>query len=126
MKEKNTPATVYVIDDDTALRTAYTAALSGLGYEVKSAIDGQEGQKLIADKKPDLIVLDMLMPNLDGMSFLKQLRKNEDYDQVKVFVVSNFEALPEAEELDVVKYMSKMQHGPDEVAAAVDNILKTA
>jgi CheY-like chemotaxis protein len=126
MKEINTPATVYVIDDDTALRTAYTAALSGLGYEVKSAIDGQEGQKLIADKKPDLIVLDMLMPNLDGMSFLKQLRKDEDYDQVKVFVVSNFEALPEAEELGVVKYMSKMQHGPDEVAAAVDNILKTA
>lgn len=123
MKE---PATIYVIDDDTALRTAYTAALSGMGYNVKSADDGIEGQKLLAQAKPALIVLDMLMPNLDGMSFLKQLRSDHDNDAIKIVVVSNFEAMSEAIDLGATKYMSKMQHTPDEVAAAVDSILKVS
>ncbi len=120
----NNSEIIYVIDDDTALRTAYTAALSGMGYTVKSATDGLEGKKLLEEAKPALIVLDMLMPNQDGMSFLKQLRSDPKNDGIKVVVVSNFEAMPESNDLQITKYMSKMQHVPDEVAAAVNGILK--
>ena len=116
--------TVYVIDDDIALRTAYTAAISGLGYQVEAANDGLEGLKLVKNSRPSLIVLDMLMPNLDGISFLKELRSDSANDGIKVIVVTNFEAMPEATDLGVVKYMSKLRHDPDGVAAVVDDILK--
>ena len=115
---------VFVIDDETALRTAYAAALSKLGYTVKTASDGVEGQVLLKAGVPSLILLDMLMPNLDGVGFLKQLRGDAANKDVKIVVVSNFESLPDAEELGVEKYLSKMQNTPEAVAAAVDRVLK--
>jgi two-component system chemotaxis response regulator CheY len=115
---------VYVIDDDTVLRTAYAAALHKLGYNVETAVDGLEGQDLLTKAKPDLIVLDMLMPNLDGLGFLKALRKDDKHKDVRVVVVSNFESMPETEGMGVEKYLSKLQYGPDAIAAQVDRILQ--
>jgi CheY-like chemotaxis protein len=119
-------ATVYVVDDDTGLRTAYVAALSRLGYQVETANDGVEAQKLVATKgKPAAILLDMLMPNLDGIGFLKQLRSDPANQSIKVVVASNFESIPEANELGVAKYVTKLEKSPEEVAALVDELLKT-
>lgn len=115
---------IYVIDDDTALRTAYAATLTRLGYDVETANDGLQGQDLVKKASPDLIVLDMLMPNLDGIGFLKWLRTENKNTTTKVVVVSNFESMPEANDLDIVKYLSKIQFNPEAVAAAVDAILK--
>jgi two-component system chemotaxis response regulator CheY len=115
---------IYVIDDDTALRTAYAAGLHKLGYEVETGVDGLEAQKLVAKAKPNLILLDMLMPNLDGIGFLKELRSDPANGAIKVVVVSNFESMPEASELDISKYISKLQYTPDAVAAKVDELLK--
>ncbi len=118
------PKTIYVIDDDTALRTAYAAALSAKGYTVKTAADGLEGEALVAAGAPDLIILDMLMPNLDGKGFLRELRSNPANQSVQVVVVSNFESAPELENLQVSKYLSKMQNNPEAVAATVDGLLQ--
>lgn len=119
--------TVYVVDDDTGLRTAYAAALSRMGYQVETASDGVEAQKLIAAKgKPTAILLDMLMPNLDGIGFLKELRSDPANQDIKVVVASNFESMPEASELGVAKYVSKLEKNPDAVAAAIDELLKAA
>src|SRR4051812_41900229 len=93
--------TVYIIDDDTALRTAYSMELRKLGYIVETASDGVEGQKLVKEAKPALILLDMLMPNLDGMSFLRELRADKANDAIKVVVTSNFEATPDSQDLNV-------------------------
>lgn len=117
---------VYVIDDDTVVRTAYAAALHKLGYNVETGSDGIEAQKLVAQAKPALILLDMLMPNLDGIGFLKEFRQDEANAEVRVVVVSNFESMPEATELGVSKYLSKVTHTPEAVAAAVDDVLKAA
>lgn len=114
---------VYVADDDTGLRTAYAAALHKLGLEVETAADGLEALALVKKAKPTAILLDMLMPNLDGIGFLKQLRADAANDPIKVIVVSNFESMPEANDFNVAKYLSKLQHGPDEVAARVADIV---
>jgi two-component system chemotaxis response regulator CheY len=121
-----TTATIYVIDDDTGLRTAYAAALSRLGYQVETAADGLEGLKLVEKAKPSLILLDMLMPNLDGIGFLEQLHKNGANAEIKVVVASNFEQLPDIPKEGVVKYLSKLQHTPEAIAAKVDEILKAS
>jgi two-component system alkaline phosphatase synthesis response regulator PhoP len=115
---------VYVIDDDTVARTAYAAALHKLGYQVETGSDGLEAQQLVAKARPALILLDMLMPNLDGIGFLKEFRRDEANAAVKVVVVSNFESMPEAAELGVSKYLSKVTHTPEAVAASVDEVLK--
>jgi CheY-like chemotaxis protein len=117
-------ATIYVIDDDTALRTAYAADLGGMGYQVQTANDGLQGQELVKQAHADLIVLDMLMPNLDGIGFLKWLRIEQKNTDTKVVVVSNFESMPESSELGVTKYLSKIEFNPEAVAAEVDAILK--
>lgn len=114
---------VYIIDDDTGLRTAYAASLHKLGYEVETATDGQSALNLIKSKVPDLILLDMLMPNMDGISFLRAVREVDDHKDLRVVVVSNFESMPEAEELGVARYLSKVQHEPDAVAAVIQQIL---
>jgi CheY-like chemotaxis protein len=115
---------VYVIDDDTALRTAYAAAVHTLGHEVETGSDGLEAKALVAKKAPDLILLDMLMPNMDGLTFLAELRQNAAFAPVKVVIVSNFETMPEISDLQVSKYLSKVSHTPEAVAATVDSILK--
>jgi CheY-like chemotaxis protein len=115
---------IYIIDDDTVLRTAYAAELHKLGYEVETGSDGNEAKQMIAKSKPALILLDMLMPNLDGIGFLKEFRQDPSNDDVKVVVASNFESMPEATELNVSKYLSKLSHTPDAVAAAVDEVMK--
>ncbi len=114
---------IFVIDDDMGLRTAYTASLSKLGYDVESAIDGSEVDKLLAHATPDLILLDMLMPNMDGMSFLKEFRTDEKYKDVKVVVASNFESTPEANDLNVTKYLSKIENEPEQIAAIIHQIM---
>lgn len=118
-------AMIYVIDDDTALRTAYGVALNRLGYQVELAADGNEGLALMKTKgKPALIVLDLFMPKLDGFGFLKQLRGNPENQDIKVVIVSNFELMPEVSRLGVSQYVSKTNNGPEEVAAMVDHLLK--
>ncbi len=114
---------IYVADDDTGLRTAYAAALHKLGYEVETASDGLEALNLVKKRKPNVILLDMLMPNLDGIGFLKALRADKANDDVIVIVVSNFESMPEANDYNVVKYLSKLQHDPEAVASRVADII---
>lgn len=117
-------STIYVVEDDTALRTAYAAALTGLGHQVKTASDGQEGRRLMEEGVPDLIVLDMVMPNMDGAEFLEALRADAATKDVKVVVVSSFELMPAMEKLGVTEYLSKMQNPPEQVAAVVDRLLR--
>ncbi len=114
---------IYVIDDDTGLRTAYAAALHKLGYEVETATDGQTALALLSKKTPDLILLDLLMPTMDGISFLHNLREEGKLKNLLVVVASNFESMPETEELGVARYLSKTQHEPDAVAAVIQQIL---
>jgi two-component system, chemotaxis family, response regulator PixG len=114
---------IYVIDDDTGLRTAYSASLHKLGYDVETASDGQAAMVLIKKRVPDLILLDLLMPNMDGISFLRTIRQVDDHKNIKVVVVSNFESIPETEELGVVRCLSKIQLEPDAIAAIIQQIL---
>jgi len=117
---------VCVIDDDTGLRTAYAAALNRLGYEVDTAADGAEGLIKISDLKPDAILVDMLMPNMDGETFIKQLRADESNKNIVVIVASNFESMPTLDDptLNVAKYLVKTEHTPDEIVALADKVIQ--
>lgn len=116
----------YVIDDDTALRTAYASSLHKLGMQVETGADGLEAKEMIQKSSPDVILLDMLMPNLDGMGFLHYLREHKKYDEVKVVVASNFPIMPDLSGLQVAKFLPKQKYTPDQIAEEVAAIVEAS
>lgn len=87
--------TILVVEDDRQLRKALTTKLDQIGYKVISAPDGEAGLKLAIDKQPDLLILDMLMPKLNGNDMLKMLRKDHRSKKIPVIVLTN-DATPES------------------------------
>jgi len=74
-KSSKTPKTILIVDDEEGICGAMKDMLDGRGYNVLAAYDGVEGLKICAEKKIDLIVLDLNMPRMDGYMFLEKLRE---------------------------------------------------
>lgn len=81
--------TVLTVEDDGALRDVLHGRLSAEGFHVLSAPNGQEGLVFAIEKHPDIILLDLMLPRLDGISFLKELRKDAWGKDAKVIIMSN-------------------------------------
>jgi two-component system alkaline phosphatase synthesis response regulator PhoP len=72
------PATILVVDDEQSILNIVTAYLQAEGYTVHAAMDGPSGLKVAHAFKPDLVVLDIMLPGLDGIELLQQLRRESD------------------------------------------------
>lgn len=103
VKEKRT---VLVIDDEQDLRDALSTALSYEGFEVFGAVDGEEGLLRAKNHAPDLILLDIMMPKLDGVGMLKQMRATEWGKKIPVIVMTALD--------DMVKMAEVVDAGGDE------------
>ncbi len=82
---------VLVIDDEMHLRLFIKAVFDSAGYETATAKDGEEGLRKLAEFRPDLVSLDLMMPNQGGIRFLTELRAAPEHSGVKVLVVSAIE-----------------------------------
>lgn len=71
--------TILVVDDSTSLRQVVSIALKGAGYEVLEAADGQEALSMLNGRKLHLIISDVNMPHMDGITFVKEAKKMPDY-----------------------------------------------
>jgi len=81
-------AKVLVLDDDKDIQGLMLEVLSRKGYKVMLAGDGVEGLKKISEDRPDLIILDLMMPNMNGFEFYRQLKANENFNKIPVVVLS--------------------------------------
>ncbi|HEV2731110.1 MAG TPA: response regulator [Terriglobales bacterium] len=81
--------TVLVIDDSKLIRMASQRSLVGAGYSVTEAGDGEEGLRVARDLRPDLIVLDMMLPKLDGAQVLRRLRQDPSTAEIPVVVLTS-------------------------------------
>ena len=97
-------ARVLIIDDDPDIREAVTEVLSLEGHEVYSAAEGEQGLVRCRQARPDLVLLDLMMPGMNGWDFLKSLRRDEELGRTPVVVVS---ALGRVPELPVSGYLPK-------------------
>jgi len=79
---------VLVIDDDLPLRGMLAAALRQAGFQVLLAGDGAEGHRALTIHHPDLVLLDLAMPDVNGWDFLQKLKETGHLSQVKIIVVS--------------------------------------
>lgn len=120
-------AKILVVEDDPMLQKIYRTVLTKEGYRVDTASDGREGlQKAMADA-PDLIVLDMLMPNMNGIEFLEAFDVLEKHPKTKVIAFSNTELpqwLDKAMELGVKKYVTKFSFSPRALVGLIRDLLE--
>jgi two-component system chemotaxis response regulator CheY len=92
------PKRVLVVDDDENTRRFLTVALRANGYEAVTAEDGDDGYNKIQESKPDLILLDVMMPKKTGFVLFKQLRRKEEYKDIPVIMLTGVAEVLEEDE----------------------------
>jgi two-component system alkaline phosphatase synthesis response regulator PhoP len=85
---KNATKIILAIDDENDVLIIIKTALQSEGYQVLTASNGFDGLAAAEDKKPDLILLDLMMPEMDGMEVLKRLKENKGTDQIPVIILT--------------------------------------
>lgn len=91
MQEPGTPAAkILVVDDEQAIRDLLREVLTGVGYSVVTASDGREALPMSLADKPDLILSDIRMPKLDGLTLCKALRVNPETKSIPIIMLTNF------------------------------------
>jgi len=121
MKQK-----ILIIEDDGFLASIYAQKLELEGYEVAFATNGEDGLKLAQKDKPDLILLDLLMPQMDGFEVLEKVKADPAIQDVKVLVLSNLgqkEDVDRCMKLGAVGYMIKAHSLPEETVKRIKEIL---
>lgn len=117
---------ILVIEDDKLLTDLICQKLSKEKFETKVAIDAQEGLKAMEEKRPDLILLDLILPGSDGFEFLTLLRKHPKLSSVPVIVLSNLstqEDIERALALEVKDFLIKADLGLSGIVEKVKSAL---
>ena len=96
---KKTPKSILVVEDDTALSEAYRLVLEHAGYPTRTAMSGVEALKAIEEDEPDIILLDIRMPVMDGIAFLKEYQPTSRPNPASVIVFSNYDMQQEVDEV---------------------------
>jgi DNA-binding response OmpR family regulator len=118
---------VYFIDDDEDLISIFSAALVREGFTVSYSLTGGEGLMKVKSEKPDVILLDQVMPDMAGNDVLKALKMDEATKNIPVILLSNFsqgELVKGAIDQGAVDYLFKYQVEPKDVVAKVKEALK--
>lgn len=117
---------ILIVEDDQFLRKVYGNVLEKEGFEYEVATNGQEGLEKAESFQPDLIMLDMLMPGMDGIEFLRTYDLKEKHPDVKVIVFSNMmiqEKIDEAISLGASDYKTKSLFSPKEMMELIRSTL---
>ena len=94
---------VLLVDDDQDFSQLLAFDLKKRGYTVVSAGNGEEGLEKVKSEKPDLIVLDIKMPKMDGYTFVRRLKKDEENKDIPVVVLTSYEPMKDMFQLEGVK-----------------------
>jgi CheY-like chemotaxis protein len=125
----DTAKRLLLVEDDRFLRRACEVSLKQRGFAVTSAVDGEEGLRLARSERPDLILLDMLMPKLSGLDVLKALRSDPTTRGLRVLVLSNSSREQDVQEvtrLGIEGYLVKSNLSLQSLGDEVSRILGLA
>ena len=118
--------TILFIEDESALQKTFGDTLKQEGYEMVSALDGEVGLRLAKTKKPDLILLDLILPKINGFEVLKKLKEDKETKEIPVIVLTNLEEVKDvnrALELGATTYLVKANYGLEEVLKKIRQAL---
>jgi two-component system, OmpR family, alkaline phosphatase synthesis response regulator PhoP len=113
---------IILAEDDKFISKAYSAGLSGEGFEVIATYDGEEAMKAIKKNKPDLILLDLVMPSKNGFEVLEELKLDKSLGKIPVLILSNLgqeSDVEKAKALGAVDYLVKSNFSMKDVIEKV-------
>ena len=118
-------AEIVIVEDDFDLANTYKTRLGAENYVVK-IVDDREAVSFISQEKPDLVILDILMPNVSGLSILRELRDNPQFETLPVLILTNDEKTADVEQavkIGVDGYILKAETGLDDLVKRVRELL---
>jgi len=117
---------ILIVEDETALRDVYKTLFTLEKFEVHDAVNGKEAIKLLKSVRPDVILLDILMPVMGGLEFMEKADVKTTSPKTKILVLSNLsdpKTLNNITDLGADKYLLKSSASPAELVSAVRSLL---
>ena len=118
---------ILIIEDDKFLRELIARKLIQENFEISEAVDGEEGLKKIKEEKPVLILLDLILPGIDGFEVLTKMKEDPGLASIPVIILSNLGQREDVErglKLGAVDYLVKAHFTPNEIISKVGAVLK--
>ena len=119
--------TILFAEDEMHLQKLISTTLEENGYEVFNASDGEVALKILEEKKPDLALLDLILPKKDGFEILEHLKSKTETKNIPVIILTNVEekyAIERAMSYGVRAYLIKANYKPQEILEKINEILK--
>lgn len=120
-------AKILLIEDDSLIVKIYTTRLKADGYEIVSAEDGEKGLEVAQQEKPDLILLDVMMPKIDGFTVIQTLRADEQFKNTPIIMYSNLAQEAESKraiEVGATEFITKANISPTELVNKIKSYVK--
>ncbi|HEY4509832.1 MAG TPA: response regulator [Candidatus Paceibacterota bacterium] len=120
---------VLIVEDEQLIGDLLQKKLRQEGYYASVAIDGEAALKQIREEKPDIVLLDIVLPRLNGFEVLSELKKDEELRQIPVIIISNSgqpDEIEKAKELGVRDWLVKTEFDPREVLEKVQRQIGSA
>lgn len=118
---------ILLVEDDQFICRAYSDGLSRAGFEMILAADGQEGLEKAKENKPDIILLDLIMPIMNGFEFLEKIKQDNNLKNIPAIILSNLgqeSDVAKGKELGAKDYLIKSDYSMEEVVNKVKEHLK--
>ncbi len=115
---ENSAKKILIIEDDKFLRQLIARKLTAENYEIAEAVDGEEGIKKVQEEKPNLVLLDLILPGIDGFEVLSRMKKDETIASIPVIILSNLgqkEDIEKGFNLGAADYLIKAHFTPGEI-----------
>jgi len=120
---------ILIIEDDTNLLSNYKTELELRKFNVVSVTDGGKGYSTVEKEMPDLILLDIMLPNKNGIDILEEVRNNDKFKNLPVIMLTNYgdeDNIRRSLELGALDYLKKYNVTPSDVGQRIEQILKSA
>ena len=118
---------ILFIEDESALQKTFEDVLRQEGYETIPALNGEIGLNLAKKERPDLILLDLILPKIYGIDVLKKLKKDEETKEIPIIILTNLERIEDIDkalELGAKTSLVKAQYTLEEVVEKIKKVLE--
>ncbi len=118
---------ILIIEDDKFLRELIGQKLLKEGYDIVEAVDGEKGIKSVKDEKPDLVLLDLILPGIDGFEVLTKIKEDTEIAQIPVIILSNLGQKDDIEKglkMGAADYLIKAHFTPGEIIDKIKVVFK--
>lgn len=118
---------ILFIEDESALQKTFGDVLKQEGYQMLSALDGEVGLRLVKTEKPDLILLDLILPKINGFEVLEKIKEDQETKDIPVIVLTHLEEVEDVQkaiELGAKDYLVKANYSLKEVVEKIKKALE--